>query len=129
MPTMTTTSPASPAERAADDTHTHPDGTYPSWQPGRVAWFDAEKGFGFLNPDRGGYTVFCDYTAIDAPGYRTLRPGQRVVFTVRDTPRGPEAERVLTYAEPGTAAPAPRSRVAVASRFRGARCRRLRAAA
>ncbi|WP_442799820.1 cold-shock protein [Nocardia sp. NBC_01730] len=102
----TTTSPASPT-----DPHTHPDphhaGESRSWQPGRVAWFDAEKGFGFLTPDCGGPAVFCGYTAIDAPGYKTLHAGQRVVFTVTNPGRGPEAVRILTYDEPATDTAAP----------------------
>lgn len=99
----TTTSSASPTEHPAhQDPHQHAATASRSWQPGRVAWFDAEKGFGFLTPDRGGPTVFCDYTAIDSPGYKTLHAGQCVVFTVTDTSRGPEAVQVLTYGAPIT---------------------------
>ncbi|NUS93751.1 MAG: cold shock domain-containing protein [Nocardia sp.] len=76
------------------------------WIPGRVDWFDAQKGFGFLRPDHAGQPVFCDYTAIETPGYKTLHPGQRVVFTTTDTGRGPEATRVLTYDQPITEAEA-----------------------
>ncbi|MEV0333360.1 cold shock domain-containing protein [Nocardia sp. NPDC050717] len=90
----TTTSPASPT-----DPHRHGGTESVAWQPGRVDWFDAAKGFGFLTPDHGGPAVFCDYTAIDTPGYKTLRAGQRVVFTATDTGRGPEAVRILTYDE------------------------------
>ncbi|WP_280302788.1 cold shock domain-containing protein [Nocardia neocaledoniensis] len=90
----TTTSLAS-----STDPHRHAGTDSVAWQPGRVDWFDAEKGFGFLAPDRGGPAVFCDFTAIDSPGYKTLRAGQRVVFTVTDTGRGPEAVRILTYDE------------------------------
>ena len=96
----TTTSPVSPI-----DPHPHRHDSAECWQPGRVAWFNAEKGFGFLTPDRGGSAVFCDYSAIESPGYKTLRSGQRVIFTVTDTDRGPEAVRVLTYDEPGSESP------------------------
>lgn len=104
MPTMTT-SRCWPTERhntepAADPVHRG--APSPAWTPGQVDWFDARKGFGFLRPDRGGAPVFCDYTAIETPGYKTLHPGQRVVFTSTDTGRGPEATRVLTYNPPNT---------------------------
>ncbi|WP_410876999.1 cold-shock protein [Nocardia sp. A7] len=102
----TTTSPASPTDQPVyPNPHRHETTEARSWQPGHVAWFDAEKGFGFVTPDRGGPAVFCDYTAIDAPGYKTLHAGQRVIFTATDTDRGPEAVRILTYAEPATAEP------------------------
>lgn len=97
----TTICPASPTDLPAElDPHRHACADSPAWHPGRVDWFDAEKGFGFLIPDRGGPAVFCDFTAIDTPGYKTLRAGQRVVFAAGDNGRGPEAIRILTYDEP-----------------------------
>ncbi|WP_436975966.1 cold shock domain-containing protein [Nocardia salmonicida] len=98
-----------PSEHCAHpDPHQHEAGECRDWQPGRVSWFDAAKGFGFLSSDRGGPAVFCDYTAIATPGYKLLHAGQRVIFTVTDTGRGPEAGQVLTYDESGTdAATAP----------------------
>ncbi|MFD9547984.1 cold-shock protein [Nocardia salmonicida] len=74
-----------------------------------MSWFDAAKGFGFLIPDQGGPAVFCDYTAIASPGFKILHAGQRVIFTVTDTGRGPEADQVLTYDEPGTDTAVPAS--------------------
>ncbi|MEU4813041.1 cold shock domain-containing protein [Nocardia fluminea] len=127
MPT-TTTSPASPAEyRAHPDPHQREAGETRHWQPGHVAWFDAAKGFGFLTPDRSGPAVFCDYTAIATPGYKILHAGQRVIFTVTDTGRGPEAVQVLTYDEPkpedAVAASRPRTWARSLMRPRGTRCR------
>ncbi|MFC4374888.1 cold-shock protein [Nocardia halotolerans] len=61
---------------------------------GVVSWFDGGKGFGFIAPDAGGPEVFVEYTALAGAGFRTLRDGQRVEFTVRQTRRGPEAQRV-----------------------------------
>lgn len=126
MPTKT--SPASPADqRTYPDPHQHQAGESRYWQPGRVAWFDAAKGFGFLTPDRSGPAVFCDYTAIATPGYKILHAGQRVIFTVTDTGRGPEAVQVLTYDEPcaDTAIPSSRARAWARSLLRahGTRCR------
>lgn len=93
----TTTSPVLPAEQC---THQHEAEESRYWQPGHVSWFDAAKGFGFSSSDRGGPAVFCDYTAIATPGYKRLQAGQRVIFTVTDVGRGPEAGQVLTYGRP-----------------------------
>ncbi|WP_436838947.1 cold-shock protein [Nocardia salmonicida] len=130
----TTTSLASPTDPHIDfDPHRNTATDSASWQPGRVDWFDAKKGFGFLTPDRGGPAVFCDYTAIEAPGYKTLHAGQRVVFDVTDTGRGPEALRILTYGQPSTdidaTAPTPQPRTSAPSLswLRRTRCRRARA--
>ncbi len=73
----------------------------PHWRHGRVAWFNAEKGFGFLTPDTGP-AVFVDYRAIEVPGFKTLLAGQQVLFTCTDTPRGPEATRVVPGARAHT---------------------------
>ncbi|WP_394358686.1 cold-shock protein [Nocardia canadensis] len=131
----TTTSLASPADPHTPlDPHRHPGADAIAWQPGRVDWFDAEKGFGFLTSDHGGPAVFCDYTAIDTPGYKTLHAGQRVIFTATDTGRGPEAVRILTYDEPATdidaiaSTPLPRAGVRQLSWSRRTRCRRALAA-
>ncbi|MEU4319725.1 cold-shock protein [Nocardia fluminea] len=61
---------------------------------GIVAWFDSGKGFGFITPDAGGPDVFVEYTALAGAGFRTLRDGQRVEYTVTETRRGPEAHDV-----------------------------------
>ncbi|WKG11719.1 cold shock domain-containing protein [Nocardia sp. PE-7] len=120
MPTMTTPHcwPTDPLTTDSTPDPVHRGDPAPTWIPGRVDWFDTQKGFGFLHPDDAGQPVFCDYTAIETPGYKTLYPGQRVVFTTTDTGRGPEAIRVLTYDQTTPAAEAagrPRSRI---------RCRR-----
>ncbi|WP_437126397.1 cold-shock protein [Nocardia mangyaensis] len=121
---MQTTTSASPVD---DHAHRRREvGECRSRQRGRVAWFDAEKGFGFLTPGRGGPAVFCDYTAIATPGYKTLRAGQRVVFTVTDSGRGPEAVEVLTCDEPEVDPAAPHSRSWAWARK--SRCRRVSAA-
>ncbi|MGW6621926.1 cold-shock protein [Nocardia sp. NPDC055002] len=104
-------SPASPTEHCAHpDPHQCEAGESQYWQPGHVSWFDAAKGFGFLIADRGGPAVFCDYTAIVSPGFKILHAGQRVIFTMTDAGRGPEAIQVLTYVEPGTDIAVPVSR-------------------
>ncbi|WP_405136336.1 cold-shock protein [Nocardia sp. NBC_01388] len=107
-----TTSTASLTDRTPDP-HTR-DRALARWQHARVAWFDAEKGFGFLTPGTGP-AVFLDYRVIDVPGYRTLTAGQQVIYTATDTPRGPEAIRVVPFLHTDTgtvavSAPVPRVR-------------------
>jgi cold shock protein len=61
---------------------------------GTVKWFNAEKGFGFIQQDDGGADVFVHFTAIDSNGYRSLDENQRVEFDVTQGPKGPQAEHV-----------------------------------
>ncbi|MFI5530229.1 cold-shock protein [Kitasatospora sp. NPDC051853] len=61
---------------------------------GTVKWFNAEKGFGFLEQDGGGPDVFVHYSEIQGPGFRSLEEGQRVEFEVNQGPKGPQAQQV-----------------------------------
>src|SRR4051794_4638798 len=67
-----------------------------SWMPqGTVKWFNAEKGFGFIEPDDGGQDVFAHFSAIaDDGGFRSLDEGQRVEFTASAGDRGPQADSI-----------------------------------
>jgi CspA family cold shock protein len=57
---------------------------------GTVKWFNAQKGFGFIQPEGGGKDVFVHITAVQAAGMNGLDEGQRVTFeVVRE--RGKEA--------------------------------------
>ena len=67
-------------------------------QKGKVKWFNAEKGFGFITPDGGGADVFAHFSAIDAKGYRSLDEGQEVEFDVNDGPKGPQALNIRPVA-------------------------------
>ena len=49
---------------------------------GTVKWFNATKGFGFIQPDDGGKDVFVHISAVERAGLRELREGQRVTFEV-----------------------------------------------
>lgn len=71
------------------------------WRHGRVIWFDARKGFGYLQPDDDIAPVFVEYRSIDASGYRTLFPGQGVMFTSAQRAGGAEAVTVRTCDRPG----------------------------
>ena len=60
---------------------------------GKVKWFNATKGYGFIERE-GGKDVFVHFSAINATGYRTLDEGQAVEFTIVDGERGPQAKDV-----------------------------------
>ncbi len=61
---------------------------------GTVKWFNAEKGFGFITPDDGSADVFVHYSEIQSSGYRSLEEGQKVTYTVGQSPKGPQATAV-----------------------------------
>lgn len=60
---------------------------------GNVKWFNAEKGFGFIQVEEGD-DVFVHFSAIEGEGFKSLDEGQEVEFTVVDGARGPQAEKV-----------------------------------
>lgn len=60
---------------------------------GKVKWFNAEKGFGFIETDSGD-DVFVHFSAIRAQGYKSLDEGQRVQFDVEKGARGNQAVNV-----------------------------------
>ncbi|WP_066049178.1 cold-shock protein [Robertmurraya korlensis] len=60
---------------------------------GKVKWFNAEKGFGFIETEDGN-DVFVHYSAIQAEGFKTLEEGQEVIFEVVEGARGPQAANV-----------------------------------
>jgi len=49
---------------------------------GTVKWFNASKGFGFIEPQDGGKDVFVHITAVQAAGLNGLNDGQKVTFDV-----------------------------------------------
>jgi len=60
---------------------------------GKVKWFNAQKGYGFITRDDGG-DVFVHYSAIKGQGYRALEEGQKVEFDVVQGEKGPQAANV-----------------------------------
>lgn len=62
---------------------------------GTVKWFNAEKGFGFIQQDDGGPDVFAHYSNIATEGYRELLEGQKVTFDVGQGAKGPQAQNIL----------------------------------
>jgi CspA family cold shock protein len=61
---------------------------------GKVKWFNAEKGFGFIERE-GGKDVFVHFSAIQSDGFKTLDEGQAVEFDIVDGDRGPQAANVV----------------------------------
>jgi len=61
---------------------------------GTVRWFSRVKGYGFIQPDGQEKDVFVHFSAIKGEGYRNLNEGQRVLFSVEDTDKGPQAVEV-----------------------------------
>ena len=60
---------------------------------GKVKWFNAEKGFGFIESENGT-DVFVHFSAIAMDGYKTLEEGAEVEFDVVDGEKGPQAANV-----------------------------------
>ena len=61
---------------------------------GKVKWFNAEKGFGFIEKEDGG-DVFVHFSAIQGEGYKSLDENERVQFDVVQGNRGPQAANVV----------------------------------
>ena len=60
---------------------------------GTVKWFNADKGYGFIQQEDGG-DVFVHFSAIQKPGYRSLEEGEPVEFDVQTGPKGLQAANV-----------------------------------
>ena len=61
---------------------------------GKVKWFNAEKGYGFIEREDGG-DVFVHFSAIQSEGFKTLEEGQAVEFDVTQGNRGDQAANVV----------------------------------
>ncbi len=62
---------------------------------GTVKWFNANKGFGFINPDDGGDDLFVHQSEIKTDGYASLDEGQKVEFEIGQGKKGPCATSVV----------------------------------
>ena len=60
---------------------------------GKVKWFSAEKGYGFIEREDGG-DVFVHFSANQEDGFKSLTEGQEVEFDIVDGARGPQAANV-----------------------------------
>lgn len=61
---------------------------------GKVKWFNAEKGYGFIESEESG-DVFVHFSAIQSEGFKSLDEGQEVEFDVVEGARGPQAANVV----------------------------------
>lgn len=60
---------------------------------GKVKWFSAEKGYGFIEREDGD-DVFVHFSAVEGEGFRSLEEGQQVEFEITEGQRGPQAANV-----------------------------------
>ena len=63
-------------------------------ESGKVKFFNAEKGFGFIIVDGSNEEIFDHFSAIVSEGYKTLNEGQAVSFDIVDGQRGKQADNV-----------------------------------
>ncbi|HAJ56145.1 MAG TPA: cold-shock protein [Candidatus Omnitrophica bacterium] len=61
---------------------------------GKVKWFSAQKGYGFIECE-DGQDVFVHFSAITDEGYKTLDEGQKVQFEIVQGEKGPQAKDVV----------------------------------
>ena len=61
---------------------------------GTVKWFDNGKGFGFIRRGEGEEDVFVHFRQIQSEGFRSLREGQLVSFSLIESEKGPQANEV-----------------------------------
>jgi len=61
---------------------------------GTVKWFNDAKGFGFITPDGGGEDLSAHFSAINMPGFKSLKEGQKVSFEVTQGKKGKQASNI-----------------------------------
>ncbi|MBM7051741.1 MULTISPECIES: cold-shock protein [unclassified Rothia (in: high G+C Gram-positive bacteria)] len=61
---------------------------------GIVKWFNAEKGYGFIQPDDGSEDLFAHFSAINSNGFRSLEEGQSVAYDPEQGQRGMQAANI-----------------------------------
>lgn len=62
---------------------------------GKVKWFNAEKGYGFITNDDGGADIFVHYSAIVADGFKALAEGDKVSFDLESDPKDSRKQKAV----------------------------------
>ncbi|MBU1145165.1 MAG: cold shock domain-containing protein [Firmicutes bacterium] len=62
---------------------------------GKVKWFNAEKGFGFITAE-DGKDIFAHFSQIQKDGYKALQEGEAVSFDVTEGQKGPQASNIVS---------------------------------
>ena len=62
---------------------------------GKVKWFNAQKGYGFITPDDGSKDVFVHFSSIKSDGFKSLDEGADVEYSVEAGAKGPQAKDVV----------------------------------
>ena len=66
---------------------------------GTVKWFNANKGFGFIEPDDGSKDAFVHISAVERAGLTTLREGQKVTFELQAGQNGKSSAENLVVSD------------------------------
>ncbi len=66
-------------------------------QQGKVKWFNAKKGYGFIS-DAEGKDIFVHFSALNMDGFKELKDGEDVEFDIVDGDKGPQAANVTRLA-------------------------------
>ena len=58
---------------------------------GKVKWFNASKGYGFIKSDNDGEDIFVHSSAVKNAGFKYLKEGDQLTFEIEKTDKGPSA--------------------------------------
>ena len=61
---------------------------------GTVKWYNARKGYGFVEQENGEKDVFVHASAVKAAGLNRLEEGQKISYEIEDSPKGPNAVNI-----------------------------------
>lgn len=64
---------------------------------GVVIWFDARKGFGFIDQDGSDEDIFLHWSNIQVDGFKTVKPNQKVTYELGENHRGAQAVNVVLH--------------------------------